>query len=161
LGLSFSVVVVAFKVEMEKHRKVMEEYKKSEEYKAFQANKKAKKFKKRPKDKKAPKKPQTAYFVFCNAKRNEIKASLENPTMAAVSKKMGEMWGALDAEGRAPYQKINEEQKAAYAEAWAKYKETEAYREHQEKLEKFQEAKARAYGGRRKKSKKNKVKREN
>merc|ERR1711881_301035 len=116
----------------------MEEYKKTEQYAEFQANKKAKKFKKRPKDKNAPKKPQTAYFVFCNEKREEIKASLENPTMASVSKRMGEMWKALDEEARKYYFQKNEEQKKRYATEFAKYKETENYKIHQETLKKFQ-----------------------
>jgi hypothetical protein len=113
--------------------------------KEYLANKKTKKFKKKPKDKNAPKKPQTAYFVMCNEKRNEIKASLENPTMAAVSKKMGDMWKNLTDEERKYYDEKNKQQKERYAIEFAAYKETENYRKFQETLKVYQKQKAKAY----------------
>lgn len=134
-----------FKVEMDEHRKKVEEYRKTDLYREYLANKKTKKFKKRPKDKNAPKKPQTAYFVMCNEKREEIKASLENPTMAAVSKKMGEMWKNLTPEQRAYYDQKNKEQKERYQREMEEYKKTENYANHQEILRQFQKQKARAY----------------
>merc|ERR1711881_771881 len=106
--------------------------------KNYMANKKSKKkFKKKPKDKNAPKKPQTAYFVMCNEKREEIKKSLENPTMAAVSKRMGEMWKNLTTEERAYYDQKNKEQKERYEREFAEYKETENYRNFQNILEQY------------------------
>merc|ERR1712034_274512 len=108
----------------------------------------------KPKDKNAPKKPQTAYFVMCNEKRNEIKASLEKPTMAAVSKKMGEMWKTLSDEQRQYYNQKNLEQKERYAEEFAKYKETDNFQVHQDKLKEFQKQKSRAYSKRSRKDEK-------
>merc|ERR1712034_117485 len=134
-----------FKVEMAEHKKKVEAYRKTEAYAEFLAKKKTKKFKKRPKDKNAPKKPQTAYFVMGNEKREEIKASLENPTMATVSKKMGEMWKNLTPEEHAYYAEKNKEQKERYGREMAEYKKTENYRKHQEILRKFQKQKSRAY----------------
>merc|ERR1711881_335952 len=96
---------------MEAHRQKVVEYRKTDLYREYLANKKTKNLKK---DKNAPKKPQTAYFVMCNEKREEIKKSLENPTMAAVSGKMGEMWKNLTAEQRAYYDQKNKEQKERY-----------------------------------------------
>merc|ERR1712034_62235 len=130
------------------HRNKVEEYRKTDLYSEHLAKKKTKKFKKKPEDKNAPKKPQTAYFVMCNEKRNEIKASLEKPTMAAVSKKMGEMWKALSDEQRQYYTQKNIEQKKRYAEEFAKYKETEDYTKYQNKLKDFQKQKLRAFGKR-------------
>jgi len=143
-----SVHNAAFKVEMEAHRIKVTEYRKTPAYAEYLANKKTKKFKKKPKDKNAPKKPQTAYFVMCNEKRNEIKASLENPTMAAVSKKMGEMWKNLSEDERKYYIQKNVEQKERYEREMAIYKETENYKNFQETLRQFQRQKAYAYGKR-------------
>jgi len=143
-----------FKVEMAEHRNKVEEYRKTDLYAEHLTKKKTKKFKKKPKDKNAPKKPQTAYFVMCNEKRNEIKASLEKPTMAAVSKKMGEMWKTLSDEQRQYYIQKNLEQKERYAEEFAKYKETDNFLVHQDKLKEFQKQKSRAYSKRSRKDEK-------
>jgi len=66
---------------------------------------------------KKPKRGKSAYIIFSQEKRPEVKAA--NPAMAfgAIAKRLGEMWKALDANQRKPYeQKAEEDKQRAAAE---------------------------------------------
>ena len=54
--------------------------------------------KKVEKDPNAPKKPQTAYFLYMNAHRAEVKAAEPDLTLGELTKKMTEMYKALPEE---------------------------------------------------------------
>ena len=51
----------------------------------------------------APKKPQTAYLHFMNANRAEVKASDPFLSFGDLTKKLAEMWKALNEEERREY----------------------------------------------------------
>jgi len=69
------------------------------------------------------KKPQTAYFLWLNASgREEIWKLLGTKDPGQVGKKAGEMWRAMTASAKAPFEKQAKEQK----DAWEKYKNTDA-----------------------------------
>ena len=50
-----------------------------------------------------PKKPQTAYLHFMNANRAEVKAADPFLTFGELTKKLAEMWKALNEEERREY----------------------------------------------------------
>lgn len=69
----------------------------------------------------APKKPMAAYMHFSNAKRAEVLTA--NPGMAfgEVGRATGELWRALDAEGKRPWEEAAARDKERFAEeeaAW-------------------------------------------
>lgn len=63
----------------------------------------------------APKRPQTAYFLWSGENRAAVVEALGGVQKGSeVSKKAGEMWKALSAEQRAPYEQRFKEAKAAF-----------------------------------------------
>ena len=52
---------------------------------------------KKKKDPNAPKRAKSAYFIFCEDKRPEIKSKYPDLKMTDVSKKLGEAWKELTA----------------------------------------------------------------
>merc|ERR1711959_463913 len=97
-----------------KYKKEMAKYKKTAAYKAFQQKKKARKFGKKPKDKNAPKRPSTAFFIFANEVRDEIREENPNASIGEIGKILGQEWGALDEDRKEAYKKQNEKAKAKY-----------------------------------------------
>merc|ERR1711959_491278 len=89
--------------EMVKYKVKMQKYKKTDAYKAFQQQKKAKKFGKKPKDKNAPKRPSTAFFIFANEVRDEVRAENEGASIGEIGKILGQEWAALGEEQKAAY----------------------------------------------------------
>lgn len=73
---------------------------------------------KKKKDENKPKRATTAYFVFMNevapALRAELKEKNGKVDVAVVSKQVGVMWNALDAAGKAKYEKAVAEDKLRY-----------------------------------------------
>merc|ERR1739848_528708 len=130
--------------EMAKHQKLMSAYKKTYSYKAFQQAKKAKKFGKKPKDKNAPKRASTAFFIFANEIRDQVKAENPDASIGEIGKILGEQWGSLSDSEKATYQAKSEKAKAAYQKTLAKYQKTKHYAEYQEKLAAWKKAKKNA-----------------
>lgn len=130
-----------FSKEMIKHKKRMDAYKKTNSYKEFQAAKKAKKFGKKPKDKNAPKRNSTAFFMFANEVRAEVRA--ENPTasIGGIGKIMGQQWGQLGEEEKQVYQNQSDKAKITYQKALQKYQKSKQYAQHQEKVAQWKLAK--------------------
>lgn len=69
---------------------------------------------KKEKDENMPKKPQTAYFHFMGAKRNEVKTADPSLTFGALTKKLTEMWKALNEEERKEYDDLAANDKQRY-----------------------------------------------
>jgi len=144
----------AFAKEMVKHRATMAEYKQTEEYQAHLLKKKKKKFGKKPKDKNAPKRPTTAFFIFANEIRAEVKENNPGASIGEIGKILGVRWAALAEERKASYKAQNQKEKEIYREVLEEYKKTEEFAEHQEKVGAWKAAKKAAL-----KSKKKIVKR--
>lgn len=87
------------------------------------------------------KKPASAYFMWFNAKREEIQKQLGTKNLGAVGKKAGEMWKLLPAAGKKPWETKAKEQK----EAFEKFKATDAGKKalEQKKAERQEEKQAR------------------
>lgn len=87
--------------------------------------------KKAKKDPNAPKRPLTAYFLFGQDNREEIKNELmktatpeeQKKIVTLVAKKLGERWKALTAEEKKPYEDKAKAAKAAYEKDKAAYDE--------------------------------------
>lgn len=60
------------------------------------------------------KKPASAYFLFANAKREEIQKLLGTKEFGPVTKKTTEMWKGLSASDRKPWDDQAQQQKDAY-----------------------------------------------
>jgi len=133
-----------FAKEMKKHQKLMSAYKKTDSYKAFQQAKKAKKFGKKPKDKNAPKRASTAFFIFANEIRDEVRSENPDASIGEVGKILGEQWGSLSDSEKATYQAKSEKARAAYQKKLAKYQKTKHYAEYQETLATWKKAKKNA-----------------
>lgn len=90
--------------------------------KAAKPAKKDEKPKKKKKDPNEPKRGMSAFMFFSNAKRAEVKE--ENPGIAfgEVGKKLGEMWKALDSEGRKTFDQQAVKDKARYEKEIAAYR---------------------------------------
>jgi len=129
-----------YKAEKEKFDKKMAKYKTTKEYAAFQKKKEQHKLdtvKKQTfkKDENAPKRPQSGYFLFMADKRD----ALVEGGMAykdAVSK-CGEMWSALSAGKKKPYEDKAAAAKAKYEKVLEKYKKTAAYKKYQAEKDEF------------------------
>lgn len=134
----------AFRKEMAKHKKAMKKYKKTDAYKKFQQIKKAKKFAKKPKDKNAPKRPSTAFFIFANEVRDEVRAENPEASIGEIGKILGQEWGQLSEDQKARYQAKNEQAKAKYQKTLAKYQKSKNFAAYQEKLAEWKQAKKEA-----------------
>merc|ERR1712000_712441 len=93
-----------------------------EKKKANQA-KKAKKMK----DPNAPKRPASAYFLYIADVREDVVEEIGKSDIAAIGKKMGEMWRSLSDEEKSKYVEAANELKAEYQEEMAEYKESAEY----------------------------------
>merc|ERR1712072_981749 len=101
----------------------MAKYKKTDAYKAFQQKKKARKFGKKPKDKNAPKRPSTAFFIFANEIREDVREENPDASIGQIGKILGQEWGNLDEDRKEAYKAQNEKAKAKYQKALAAWKQ--------------------------------------
>jgi len=69
-----------------------------------ESGKKEKKTKKE-KDPNAPKRPMTAYILFCNVKRPEIRAAHPDMDAKDVTREMGKMWRELSEQEQSQWKK--------------------------------------------------------
>jgi len=70
-----------------------------------------------------PKRPLTAYMIFSQTKRGEIKAGDPNVSFGEIGKKLGTAWQLLNQEERKPFEEKAQLLKASYLEEMKKYKE--------------------------------------
>uniref|UniRef100_A0A1I7ZYX9 FACT complex subunit SSRP1 n=1 Tax=Steinernema glaseri TaxID=37863 RepID=A0A1I7ZYX9_9BILA len=75
---------------------------------------------KKKKDPNAPKKAMTAYFLWLNDNRPNIRK--EGDTVTDTAKRAGTMWKELSAEDRAPYEKQAQEDKRRYEREMKEFK---------------------------------------
>merc|ERR1711964_309300 len=75
-----------------------------------------KKFGKKPKDKNAPKRPTTAFFIFANEIRAEVKENNPGASIGQIGKILGVRWAALAEERKASYKAQNQKEKEIYRE---------------------------------------------
>jgi hypothetical protein len=79
------------------------------------------------KDPNEPKRPQTAFFRFSNTKRTELTSSDEEfkkLSFSDKSKRIGDLWKALGAEEKQPFDEAYKKEKGEYDIALAAYKAT-------------------------------------
>jgi len=92
---------------------------------------------KKPKDSNAPKRALSAYFLFANDKRAQVK--LENPTlrMTQISGKVAELWANTPSEDKRVYQERAAKDKERYNSEMEVYKASDAFKEHQKHLQEY------------------------
>ena len=95
-----------------KRQKKKEKKEKRERKRASSAKEKPAKRKK--KDSGAPKRPMSAYFIWLNEHREQIKEENPGISITEISKKAGEMWREL--KDKTEWEKKNQEAKARYEE---------------------------------------------
>ncbi|XGW15985.1 hypothetical protein V3C99_001443 [Haemonchus contortus] len=83
-----------------------------------------KKREKKEKDPNAPKRAQSAYFHWLNENRAKIKK--DGDSVADVAKRAGEMWKAMDAESKAPWEKKAAVDRERYESEMKEFKKTGA-----------------------------------
>merc|ERR1719359_998169 len=92
-------------------------------------------------DPNAPKRPLSAYFLFAADVRDSVVDNMSGKfSIAKVGKKIGQMWGALSANKKAPYQKKADAAAAKWQKANDKYKKTTGYAKWAEGLEEYKKA---------------------
>merc|ERR1712217_57137 len=133
------------KAEMAECKLKMAAYKKTQTYYDFQEKTVRKKYKKQPKDKNAPKRAMTSFFLYANSVRPSVVEELGGKNVAAIGKKIGEMWKALPAEEKAQWCEKQKQAKEKYHTVLAEYQKTEEFQEHQKNLKKWHENKRAAF----------------
>ncbi|XP_058119699.1 high mobility group protein B2-like [Anopheles ziemanni] len=77
---------------------------------------------KQAKDPNAPKRGLTAFFLYCNDERNNVKALNPDFSVGDVAKVLGRQWSALDTEVKQRYEQQAEKEKLRYEEELSEYK---------------------------------------
>ncbi|KAL6716329.1 hypothetical protein ACLMJK_005895 [Lecanora helva] len=86
-------------------------------------------------DENAPERPPSAYVIFSNKVREELKP--QHLSFTAIAKKVGEMWQDLSAEAKEPYESAASSAKEKYHSEMSEYKTTKSHREYQQYLADF------------------------
>lgn len=89
-----------------------------------EADQEGDKKKKRKKDPNEPKRPLSAFLIYSNEVRAEVKKEHPNDKIGDIAKKIGLKWGALSDEEKKPYQVKQAGFKATYDVAKAEFQET-------------------------------------
>jgi len=76
---------------------------------------------KRKRDPKAPKKKQSAYMFFLAQNRERIKQENPGIQFGEVGRKAGQMWNALSAEEKQPYNALSEKDKTRFEKEMENY----------------------------------------
>ncbi|KAI8139638.1 high mobility group box domain-containing protein [Fennellomyces sp. T-0311] len=99
------------------------------------------KYRRRPKpDKNAPVKPPSAYIMFSNEVRAEMKD--QNMSFAEIARSIGEQWKAMSPEKKHSYEITAMQAKDAYLIAMQQHRQTAEYKQYQEYLKGFKEKQA-------------------
>ncbi|KAL2054701.1 hypothetical protein ABVK25_005005 [Lepraria finkii] len=94
------------------------------------------KYRRHPKaDENAPERAPSAYVIFSNKIREELKP--QNLSFTAIAKRVGERWQELSAGEKEPYESEASTAKEKYHTEMAEYKTTRSYREYQQYLGEF------------------------
>jgi len=98
--------------------------------------------KKMKKDPNAPKRPLSAYFLFSTRFYQANKAT--GIKMTEISKIASQEWKKMTEEQKTPFSAEAAQKKAEYEQAMEKYRETEEYRQYEEKKHQFKMEQRRA-----------------
>jgi hypothetical protein len=94
------------------------------------------KYRRHPKpDENAPERPPSAYVLFSNKMREDLKG--QNLTFTEIAKLVGENWQNLGRAEKAPFEKQANEAKEKYNRDLAKYKKTNECKKYNEYLREF------------------------
>ncbi|KAI1827957.1 hypothetical protein F4861DRAFT_535392 [Xylaria intraflava] len=94
------------------------------------------KYRRHPKpDENAPERPPSAYVLFSNKMRDDLKG--QNLTFTEIAKLVGENWQNLDPTEKEPYERQANDTKGKYNHELNKYKKTDSYRKYNEYLQEF------------------------
>lgn len=94
------------------------------------------KYKRHPKpDDNAPERPPSAYVLFSNAIREEIKG--QDLSFTDIAKLVGQRWQSLSAAEREPFESKAASLKETFNQELAEYKKTEQYRDYSQYLADF------------------------
>ncbi|KAF2759323.1 hypothetical protein EJ05DRAFT_527525 [Pseudovirgaria hyperparasitica] len=94
------------------------------------------KYRRHPKaDEHAPERPPSAYVIFSNQMREELKG--QELTFTEIAKVVGERWQVLSPDAREGYEREANTAKEKYYAELAEYKKTPQYAEYQEYLKEF------------------------
>ncbi|KAI1108403.1 hypothetical protein F5Y14DRAFT_457060 [Nemania sp. NC0429] len=99
------------------------------------------KYRRHPKaDEHAPERPPSAYVLFSNKMREDLKG--QNLTFTEIAKLVGENWQNLGRAEKAPYERQANEAKEAYNHDLAEYKKTSECKKYNEYLREFRKRQA-------------------
>ena len=94
------------------------------------------KYRRHPKpDENAPERPPSAYVIFSNKVREDVKE--QNLSFTQIAKLVGDRWQKLDPAGKEPFEAQANAAKEKYNIQLSTYKKTEAYRDYQQYLADF------------------------
>jgi len=94
---------------------------------------------KAPKDLNAPKKNLSAYFIFTNKRRQELKVQYPEKKLTELTTLMAVEWKAMDEDTKKGYQAQAIADKENYTRQMEEYKKTSNYTQYQVKLSAFKE----------------------
>ncbi|OTA69081.1 hypothetical protein K449DRAFT_428495 [Hypoxylon sp. EC38] len=99
------------------------------------------KYRRHPKpDENAPERPPSAYVLFSNKMREDLKG--QNLTFTEIAKLVGENWQNLTREEKEPFERQAHEAKERYNRELADYKKTPEYRKYCDYLHEFRKRQA-------------------
>ncbi|KAK8027393.1 High mobility group protein B3 [Apiospora marii] len=99
------------------------------------------KYRRHPKtDEHAPERPPSAYVLFSNKMRDDLKG--QNLTFTEIAKLVGENWQNLDRNEKEPFETQAQEAKERYNREMAEYKKTPEYRAYCDYLQEFRKRQA-------------------
>ncbi|KAI2640729.1 hypothetical protein GGS26DRAFT_586727 [Hypomontagnella submonticulosa] len=99
------------------------------------------KYRRHPKpDENAPERPPSAYVLFSNKMREDLKG--QNLTFTEIAKLVGENWQNLNREEKEPFERQAHEAKERYNRELADYKKTAEYRKYCDYLHDFRKRQA-------------------
>ena len=94
------------------------------------------KYRRHPKaDENAPERPPSAYVIFSNKIREEVKG--QNLSFTDIAKLVGERWQELTPAAKEPFEAQAAQVKEKYTSELAQYKKTDAFREYSQYLANF------------------------
>ncbi|KAI0842902.1 hypothetical protein F5Y06DRAFT_76125 [Hypoxylon sp. FL0890] len=99
------------------------------------------KYRRHPKpDENAPERPPSAYVLFSNKMREDLKG--QNLTFTEIAKLVGENWQNLTRDEKEPFERQAHEAKERYNRELADYKKTDEYRKYCDYLHEFRKRQA-------------------
>ncbi|KAI0600847.1 hypothetical protein F4775DRAFT_507694 [Biscogniauxia sp. FL1348] len=99
------------------------------------------KYRRHPKpDENAPERPPSAYVLFSNKMREDLKG--QNLTFTEIAKLVGENWQNLNRAEKEPFERQAQEAKERYIRDLAEYKKTHEFRKYNEYLHEFRKRQA-------------------